>query len=152
MTKPKKQPSKVRKAKREIVFRRQLMHNAAAQIARKLVQSKAANDGRIPYGYAAELLKAGQECFPKLARSTINNHISRIEKGLIADENSLMEFNLSSITTANGTDTSDVSPLTISPTIVNPTSDSDQPPEEDEEDLDTIQSTSRNSMFRTRRS
>ena len=47
MTKPKKQPSKVRKAKREIVFRRQLMHNAAAQIARKLVQSKAANDGRI---------------------------------------------------------------------------------------------------------
>jgi hypothetical protein len=37
----------VRKAKREIVFRRQLMHNAAAQIARKLVQSKAANDGRI---------------------------------------------------------------------------------------------------------
>ena len=75
MTKPKKQPSKVRKAKREIAFRRQLMHNAAEQIARQLVQTKAANDGRVLYGYAAELLKTGQECFPKLTRRTINNHV-----------------------------------------------------------------------------
>jgi len=133
MAKVKKNDSKVHKAKREIDFRRQLMYNAAAQIAQKLVQSKAANGGRIRYGYAAELLKTGQECFPTLSRRTINNHILRIEKGVAADDDSSMEFNLSSIATINNTETTDVSPITISSTIAKLTNDTGSPTEDDQE-------------------
>ena len=70
------------------------------RIVQKLVESKAANGGRVPYGYFTELLDGG---------------IS-------------MDFNLGYVM-PNNSETSDVSPLTISSTIANLTSDSDPSPE-----------------------
>ena len=68
------------KAIDERAFTRELVYHAADQIARKLVASKAANDGRVPYGYSSELLKAANITFPQLSRRTINNHVVRIER------------------------------------------------------------------------
>jgi hypothetical protein len=70
------------------------------------VELKAANGGRVPYGCFTELLDGGKECFPKLSRRTIKNHVTRIEKGLPADEGISMDFNLGYIM-PNNSETSD---------------------------------------------
>ena len=136
MVKQERRALKVRKAKRDVDHYRILMYNEGTRIAQKLVESKVANGGRVPYGYFTELLDEGKECFPKLSRRTINNHVMRIEKRLPAEEDISMDFNLGSIM-PNNSETSDVSPLTISSTIANLTSDSDPSPENDEEDSET---------------
>jgi len=106
MVKRERRALKVKKAKRDVDYYRILMYNEGTRIAQKLVESKAANGGRVPYGYFTELLDGGKECFPKLSRRTINNHVTRIEKGLPADEDISMDFNLGYIM-PNNSETSD---------------------------------------------
>ena len=54
----------VRKAKRDVDHYQILMYNEGTQIAQKLVESKAANGGCVPYGYFTELLDGGKKSFP----------------------------------------------------------------------------------------
>jgi hypothetical protein len=60
---------------------KQFMISAAKVIAQKIVDKKASNNGRAPWGYSSNLLKQGKEIYPNMSMRTINNYIKRIEKG-----------------------------------------------------------------------
>jgi len=59
---------------------RQLMLVSLNYIAEKNVNEKQKNDGRIPWGFVARLLKEGKETFPSMSMRTVNNYVKRIEK------------------------------------------------------------------------
>jgi hypothetical protein len=76
----KKQTSVSKKSNSVNKLNKQLMLVAVKYIAEKIVKEKGKNNGRVPWGYAAKLLKEGRETFPKMSMRTINNYIIKLEK------------------------------------------------------------------------
>jgi hypothetical protein len=68
-----------RNALRNNSLSKQFMLRSATVIAEKIVAEKKKNNGRVPWGFAANLLKQGRETFPKMSTRTINNYIKKIE-------------------------------------------------------------------------
>jgi hypothetical protein len=76
-----------RNALRNNSLSKQFMLRSATVIAEKIVAEKKKNNGRVPWGFAANLLKQGRETFPKMSMRTINNYIKKIEEESIAETN-----------------------------------------------------------------
>jgi hypothetical protein len=70
----------VAKRKKRGSLQKQFMLSAIKLIAEKIVDKKAKSNGRVPWGYAKELLKEGRETFPKMSMRTINNYVIKEEK------------------------------------------------------------------------
>jgi len=64
----------------ETSLSKQFMLHSALVIAEKIVREKKKKNGRVPWGFAANLLKQGRETFPKMSVRTINNYIKKIEE------------------------------------------------------------------------
>ena len=74
--------TKSRKTKKNNDLSKQFMPCAAKVIiAQQIVNKKVSDNGRVPWGYAASLLKQGREIYPKMSMRTINNYIKRLESG-----------------------------------------------------------------------
>jgi len=97
---------------------RQLMLVSLNYIAEKNVNEKQKNDGRIPWGFVARLLKEGKETFPSMSMRTVNNYVKRIEKrsgtvikptsSILVDKNSATNITtISSLTGDSETTTGD---------------------------------------------
>jgi len=56
---------------------KQFMLRSATVIAEKIVAEKKKKNGRVPWGFAANLLKQGRDTFPKMSMRTINNYIKK---------------------------------------------------------------------------
>jgi hypothetical protein len=56
---------------------KQFMLRSATAIAEKIVAEKKKKNGRVPWGFAANLLKQGRDTFPKMSMRTINNYIKK---------------------------------------------------------------------------
>jgi hypothetical protein len=65
----------VAKRKKRGSLQKQFMLSAIKLIAEKIVDKKAKSNGRVPWGYAKELLKEGRETFPKMSMRTINRTV-----------------------------------------------------------------------------
>jgi len=76
-----------RNALRNNSLSKQFMLRSATVIAETIVAEKKKNNGRVPWGFAANLLKQGRETFPKMSMRTINNYIKKIEEKSIAETN-----------------------------------------------------------------
>ena len=59
---------------------KQLMIVAIKYVAEQIIIEKEKNNGRVPWGFSARLLKEGRETFPKMSMRTINNYIIKLEK------------------------------------------------------------------------
>jgi len=69
-----------RKKDKNVNLSKQFMLSACKVIAQKVVNKKASNNGRAPWGCASDLLKQGREIHPKMSLWTINNYIKVLEK------------------------------------------------------------------------
>jgi hypothetical protein len=67
------------KSKSVLKLNKQLMLVSVKYIAKKIAAEKEKNGGRVPWGFAARLLKEGKETFPNMSMRTVNNYIKRIE-------------------------------------------------------------------------
>jgi hypothetical protein len=73
--------TKSRKSNKKNDLSKQFMLGAAKVIAEQIVNKNVRNNGRVPWGCAASLLKQGREIYPKMSMRTINNYIKRLESG-----------------------------------------------------------------------
>jgi len=76
-----------RNALRNNSLSKQFMLCSATVIAEKIVAGKKKNHGRVPWGFAANLLKQGRETFLKISMKTINNYIKKLEEESITETN-----------------------------------------------------------------
>ena len=75
----------IKKKKDNLKLNKQFMLSAAKVIAEKIVARKASSiNGRVPWGFASNLLKQGQELHPKMSMRTINNYIKNLENGSLS--------------------------------------------------------------------
>ncbi len=58
---------------------KQLMLVSVKYIAERIIIEKEKNGGRVPWGFAAGLLKEGKETFPNMSMRTINNYVNKME-------------------------------------------------------------------------
>jgi hypothetical protein len=73
--------AKAAKPKKDGNLNKKFMLSAAKVIVQKIVEKKAANNGRAPWGFASNLLKHGRQFHPKMSMRTTNNYIKGLENG-----------------------------------------------------------------------
>jgi len=99
--------AKAAKAKKVENLNKQFMLSAARVIAEKIQVKKLNSNGRVPWGFAATLLKQGKEIYPKLSMRTINNYVIKLERGKLSGSTislSSSTLNLSDVTNPSSMD------------------------------------------------
>ncbi len=73
--------AKAWKSNKNSSLSKKFMLSAAKVVAQKIVEKRASNNGKAPWGFASSLPKQGSEIHPKMSMRTVNNYIKKLEKG-----------------------------------------------------------------------